>query len=279
MLIPSKLSRPSRLEHTVVRERLLAKLSGANNYRLALVTSPAGYGKTTLVSQWASGKHDLGWFSLDEGDNQQERFASYLIAADSTGDRRPLRRQRKPWCKSASTPACRRCLRSCLLSLPTGSVRCTLVIDDYHLITNPVIHDAMRFFLRHQPETMTLVVLSRNLPQLGDRQPTGARAVTGNRQPTVGFTHQEAKQFFDCRLAPIEADDSSRLCDDVAGWATALQLIALSARQKNTSAQHSARRLAGINASHLSDYLVDEVLDNVDARTRSFLLKARCCAR
>ncbi|KJF77784.1 hypothetical protein UA44_17260 [Klebsiella aerogenes] len=48
----------------MVRERLLAKLSGANNYRLALVTSPAGYGKTTLVSQWASGKHDLGWFRL-----------------------------------------------------------------------------------------------------------------------------------------------------------------------------------------------------------------------
>ena len=91
----------------------------------------------------------------------------------------------------------------------------------------------------------------------------------------LAFTHQEAKQFFDCRLtSPIEADDSSRLCDDVAGWATALQLIALSARQNNSSAQHSARRLAGINASHLSDYLVDEVLDNVDARTRNFLLKS-----
>ena len=81
MLIPSKLSRPVRLDHTVVRERLLAKLSGANNFRLALITSPAGYGKTTLISQWAAGKSELGWYSLDEGDNQQERFASYLIAA------------------------------------------------------------------------------------------------------------------------------------------------------------------------------------------------------
>lgn len=81
MLIPSKLSRPVRLDHTVVRERLLAKLSGANNFRLALITSPAGYGKTTLISQWAAGKNDLGWYSLDEGDNQQERFASYFIAA------------------------------------------------------------------------------------------------------------------------------------------------------------------------------------------------------
>lgn len=71
MLIPSKLSRPVRLDHTVVRERLLAKLSGANNFRLALITSPAGYGKTTLISQWAAGKNDIGWYSLDEGDNQQ----------------------------------------------------------------------------------------------------------------------------------------------------------------------------------------------------------------
>ncbi|MCS6068591.1 hypothetical protein LNO81_27360 [Klebsiella variicola subsp. variicola] len=134
-----------------------------------------------------------------------------------------------------------------------------------------MIHDAMRFFLRHQPENMTLVVLSRNLPQLGiaNLRVRDQLLEIGSQQ--LAFTHQEAKQFFDCRLtSPIEADDSSRLCDDVAGWATALQLIALSARQNNSSAQHSARRLAGINASHLSDYLVDEVLDNVDARTRNF---------
>ncbi len=80
MLIPSKLSRPVRLDHTVVRERLLAKLSGANNFRLALITSPAGYGKTTLISQWAAGKNDIGWYSLDEGDNQQERFASKSVS-------------------------------------------------------------------------------------------------------------------------------------------------------------------------------------------------------
>ena len=97
MLIPSKLSRPVRLDHTVVRERLLAKLSGANNFRLALITSPAGYGKTTLVSQWAAGKNDLGWYSLDEGDNQQERFANRQ-PVDSAP---PAKR----WCKHVSTPA------------------------------------------------------------------------------------------------------------------------------------------------------------------------------
>ncbi|MCT4705009.1 HTH-type transcriptional regulator MalT [Enterobacteriaceae bacterium H11S18] len=274
MLIPSKLSRPVRLENTVVRDRLLVKLSTAANYRLALVTSPAGYGKTTLVSQWAAGKNELGWYSLDEGDNQQERFASYLITAvqQATGGH----------CVSSETMAQKRQYASLsslfaqlFIELAEWHHPLFLVIDDYHLISNPVIHEAMRFFIRHQPENLTLVVLSRNLPQLGiaNLRVRDQLLEIGSQQ--LAFTHQEAKQFFDCRLnSPIESADSSRLCDDVAGWATALQLIALSARQTNTPAHHSARRLSGINASHLSDYLVDEVLNTVDADTRNFLLRS-----
>lgn len=274
MLIPSKLSRPVRLDHTVVRERLLAKLSGANNFRLALITSPAGYGKTTLISQWASGKNDVGWFSLDEGDNQQERFASYFIAAiqQATGGHcvsSEVMAQKRQYASLSSLFA------QLFIELAEWQRALYLVIDDYHLITNPVIHEAMRFFLRHQPENLTLIVLSRNLPQLGIANLRVHEQLLEIGSHQLAFNHQEAKQFFDCRLtSPIEAAESSRLCDDVAGWATALQLIALSVRQNHSAAQQSARRLAGINASHLSDYLVDEVLDNVDASTRLFLLKS-----
>jgi len=274
MLIPSKLSRPVRLDHTVVRERLLAKLSGANNFRLALITSPAGYGKTTLISQWASGKNDVGWFSLDEGDNQQERFASYFIAAiqQATGGHcvtSEAMAQKRQYASLSSLFA------QLFIELAEWQRALYLVIDDYHLITNPVIHEAMRFFLRHQPENLTLIVLSRNLPQLGIANLRVREQLLEIGSHQLAFNHQEAKQFFDCRLtSPIEAAESSRLCDDVAGWATALQLIALSVRQNHSVAQQSARRLAGINASHLSDYLVDEVLDNVDASTRLFLLKS-----
>lgn len=274
MLIPSKLSRPVRLENTVVRDRLLVKLSTAANYRLALVTSPAGYGKTTLVSQWAAGKNGLGWYSLDEGDNQQERFASYLITAiqQATGGHcvsSEVMAQKRQYASLSSLFA------QLFIELAEWHHPLFLVIDDYHLISNPVIHEAMRFFIRHQPENLTLVVLSRNLPQLGiaNLRVRDQLLEIGSQQ--LAFTHQEAKQFFDSRLnTAIEPADSSRLCDDVAGWATALQLIALSARQSNTPTHHSARRLSGINASHLSDYLVDEVLDNVDAQTRNFLLRS-----
>lgn len=275
MLIPSKLSRPVRLENTVVRDRLLMKLSTANNYRLALITSPAGYGKTTLISQWAAGKNELGWYSLDEGDNQQERFASYLIAA--------IQQATSGHCVTSEVMVQKRQYSSLTALFAQLFIEMVewhrplfLVIDDYHLITNPVIHEAMRFFIRHQPENMTLVVLSRNLPQLGiaNLRVRDQLLEIGSQQ--LAFTHSEAKQFFDHRLnSPLEHTHSNSLCDDVAGWATALQLIALSARQNsNSSAHHSARRLSGINASHLSDYLADEVLDNVDAQTRNFLLRS-----
>ena len=217
MLIPSKLSRPVRLEHTVVRERLLAKLSGANNYRLALITSPAGYGKTTLISQWAAGKTELGWYSLDEGDNQPERFASYLIAAiqQATGGHcvsSEVMAQKRQYASLSSLFA------QLFIELADWPRPLFLVIDDYHLITNPVIHEAMRFFLRHQPDALTLVVLSRNLPQLGIANLRVREQLLEIGSQQLAFTHQEARQFFDCRLSqPIEPAQSSRLCDDVAG--------------------------------------------------------------
>lgn len=274
MLIPSKLSRPVRPDTTVTRDRLLQKLSAAANYRLVLIASPAGYGKTTLVSQWAADKHDLGWYSLDEGDNQPERFADYLIAA--------LQQATKGACSRSESLAQKRqyvnlnaLFAQLFIELNEWRAPLWLIIDDYHHITNPAIHEAMRFFLRHQPDNLTLVVLSRNLPQLGIANLRVREQLLELGSQQLAFTHHEAKQFFDGRLAaPLAADESGRICDDVAGWATALQLIALSARQGAGSAQDSARRLSGINASHLSDYLVEEVLDNVDAATRHFLLKS-----
>lgn len=273
MLIPSKLSRPVRLQNTVIRDRLLAKLASAGNYRLTLVNCPAGYGKTTLIAQWAAGKTDLGWYSLDESDNQPERFASYLIAAlqQASGGHCAKSEALSQKHQYANLPAL---FAQLFIELADWHQPLYLVIDDYHLITNDAIHEAMRFFLRHQPENLTLTLLSRTLPPLGIANLRVRDQLLEMGTQRLAFNHQEAKQFFDGRLAtPLEQHDSSRLCDEVEGWATALQLIALSARQSASSAQLSAKRLAGLNASHLSDYLVDEVLNHVDAEARAFLLR------
>ncbi|WP_213990168.1 HTH-type transcriptional regulator MalT [Sodalis sp. dw_96] len=273
MLIPSKLRRPARLQNTVVRQRLLDRLSAAANYRLALVTSPAGYGKTTLVAQWAAAKQDLGWYSLDESDNEPERFASYLIAAfqQATGGhcQRSEALAHKHQYATLTT-----LFTQLSVDLSDWSRPIFLVIDDYHLITNELIHESMRFLLRNQPDNLKLIVLSRNLPSLGIANLRVREQLLEIGSQQLAFTHEEAKRFFDCRLGmPIEPPDSNRLCDEVAGWATALQLIVLSSRQSDTPACKTAKRLSGINAGHLADYLVDEVLDRVDESTRRFLLR------
>lgn len=273
MLIPSKLSRPVRLQNTVIRDRLLVKLSGVANYRLTLINCPAGYGKTTLIAQWAADQSDLGWYSLDESDNQPERFATYLVAAIQLATRGHCSKSEAISQKHqyASLSAL---FAQLFIELSEWDGPLYLVIDDYHLITNDAIHEAMRFFLRHQPENLTLIMLSRTLPPLGIANLRVRDQLLELGMQQLAFNHQEAQQFFDCRLSvPLEQGDSSRLCDEVEGWATALQLIALSSRQPNSSAQKSAKRLAGLNASHLSDYLVDEVLDQVDSDARAFLLR------
>ncbi|PKH25730.1 HTH-type transcriptional regulator MalT [Enterobacterales bacterium CwR94] len=274
MLIPSKLSRPLRLQNTVMRDRLIQRLANLPHYRLALITSPAGYGKTTLVAQWAADHNNIGWYSLDEGDNYPERFATYFMAA--------IQHASKGHCVRSESLAQKRQYASLnalfsqlFIELAEWPHALSIVIDDYHLLTNDAIHQAMRFFLRHQPDNLTLIILSRNLPSLGIANLRVREQLLEINSQQLAFTPDEAKTFFDCRLQqPIADSDSRRLCDEVAGWATALQLIALSERQSNTPTHQSAQRLAGINASHLSDYLVDEVLDCVDDATRNFLLRS-----
>ena len=274
MLIPAKLSRPLRLENTLLRDRLITRLSNSNLYRLVLVTSPAGYGKTTLIAQWAAEKSGLGWYSLDDSDNYPERFASYFMAAvqqatDGHCVRSEALAQKRQYASLNGLFA------QLFIELSEWQRPLSIVIDDYHLLTNDAIHQAMRFFIRHQPENLTLVILSRNLPSLGIANLRVRDQLLEINSQSLAFTHQETGAFFAARLQqPIAEVDSQRLCDEVAGWATALQLIALSARQSNTPAHQSAQRLAGINASHLSDYLVDEVLDCVDEGTRNFLLRS-----
>ncbi|MEX9621817.1 HTH-type transcriptional regulator MalT [Proteus mirabilis] len=272
MLIPSKLSRPVRHQNTVVRERLLTLLGSTTHYRLILVTSPAGYGKTTLLSHWATEKQHIGWYTLDDGDNQSERFAHYLIAA--------IQQATQGCCPNSESMAQKRqyanlnSLFSLLfIELTQWQHPIWLIIDDYHLINNPAIHDAMRFFLKHQPDNLTLVISSRNVPQLGVANLRVQEQLLEIDSQHLAFTHPEAKQFFDNLLEiPLETSECQRLCDDVAGWVTALQLIALSAKQDSHAAKHSARRLSGINSSHLNEYLVDEVLDNVNGEMRRLLL-------
>lgn len=273
MLIPSKLSRPVRLQNAITRDRLLERLQTALDYRLVLLHGPAGYGKTTLIAQWAATLPHAGWFSLDDSDNQPERFARYLVAALQHATqghcvKSEALSQKHQYARLSSL------LGQVFAELADWSEPTYLIIDDYHLIDNEEIHEAMRFFLRNQPDNLTLVVISRTLPPLGIANLRVREQLLELDDQLLAFNHQEAQQFFLNRLpTPMDEQESATLCDEVEGWATALQLIALSAPESRSSVHQSARRLSGLNTTYLWEYLAEEVMDRIDAPTRDFLLR------
>ncbi|UTV30240.1 HTH-type transcriptional regulator MalT [Photobacterium atrarenae] len=273
MWIPSKLTRPARLHNAILRPRLLETLEQAPFYRLVLFRSPAGYGKTTMAAQWLNEHPHTGWFSIDENDNDTFRFANYLLQAinKATGNA----------CLKTQAMAERRqfaCL-STLFSELFGELgeyhqQTYLVLDDYHVINNDDIHDGMRFFLKSMPDNLTLVVTSRTLPPLGTANLRVRDQLIEVDNHRLAFDEEETRRFFDKRVSnSVESDVLTTLREQVEGWPSALQLIALHAQQKPDNLVESAVSMASFNRGHLWDYLAEEVFDQLDRETRQFLLQ------
>lgn len=273
MLIPSKLTRPGRLHNAIVRPRVLDLLQQAPFYKLVLFRSPAGYGKTTMAAQWLANKSAVGWYSIDESDNDPSRFVNYFIQA--------INKATDGRCPSSQTLAERRQFSS-LHSL-FGEVFVELsdyfnefyvVLDDYHLIDSDEIHEAMRFFLKNMPDNMTLVVTSRSTPPLGTANLRVRDLMIEIDNGLLAFDTEETTRFFNQRVSEgIDDATASNLQTYVEGWPSALQLIALQAQHHKRTLAQSAESVSQFNHAHLWDYLIEEVFDLLDEDTKYFLMQ------
>lgn len=273
MWIPSKLTRPARLYNAILRPRLLATLEHAPFYRLVLFRSPAGYGKTTMAAQWLSEHPTTGWLNLDDNDNDTFRFANYLIQAlnRGTSDAAPKTQamaERRQF-------ACLTTLFGELFAeIADYQQQTYLVLDDYHVITNEDIHDGMRFFLKHMPDNLTLVLTSRTQPPLNTANLRVRDQLIEVDNEWLAFDEEETERFFGQRIkADVEPQVLHTLHSQVEGWPSALQLIALHAQQKPQHLAQSALSMAQFNRGHLWDYLAEEVFDQLDDETQQFLLQ------
>lgn len=276
MLIPSKLICSYRLQNSIQRERLIQLLDKAHLYPLVLVNAPAGYGKTTLISQWVAGQQNVGWYSLDESDNKAERFATYFGAALY----RAIGAEPLPAEDIFTQANLLSSFNQLLVKASEFGEHFYLIIDDYHLIENEEIHDALKYWIRHQPENMTLMLISRSLPPLGIAGLRVQEQLLEIDVHQLSFTHQESLAFFHSRLGNgLPEREIITLCNEVEGWPTALQLISLSAKQAMDKSggvlplQEMEKRLAKLNNFHINEYLSDEVLNHVDDETRTFVLQ------
>ncbi|PSW21845.1 HTH-type transcriptional regulator MalT [Photobacterium sanctipauli] len=273
MWIPSKLTRPARLHNAIIRPRLLETLDQAPFYRLVLFRSPAGFGKTTMAAQWLNEHQHTGWFNIDENDNDTFRFANYLLQS--------INKATNNACPKTQAMAERRqfaCL-STLFSELFGELseyheQTYLVLDDYHVINNDDIHDGMRFFLKNMPDNITLVVTSRTLPPLGTANLRIRDLLIEVDNDRLAFDEEETERFFSKRVnESIESTVLRNLHQQVEGWPSALQLIALHAQQRPNMLEESAESMASFNRGHLWDYLAEEVFDQLDNETQQFLLQ------
>jgi LuxR family maltose regulon positive regulatory protein len=270
-VLVTKLFMPPPRANAVTRPRLLERLNEVLHHKLTLVSAPAGFGKTTLVSTWAKGSGELtAWLSLDEADNDPARFLAYLVAALQTiaADLGAglLGVLHSPQPRPTET-----ILTELLNEITVRPDRLVLVLDDYHLIDSPPVDSALAFLIEHLPPQLHLIMTTREDPPLPLARLRARGQLTELRAADLRFTAAEAAEFMSQVMGlRLSAADLAALDDRTEGWIAGLQLAGLS-MQGHHDVPEFIRTFSG-DHRYVVDYLVEEVLQRQPAAVRSFLL-------
>lgn len=271
-LLATKLHAARTRPDVVSRPRLAARLDEGCRRKLTIVSAPAGFGKTTLLSQWAnSSKQNVAWMSLDEGDNIPVRFWTYFIGS--------LQRLRAGIGASAleslyllQPPPTEVILTALINDLTQMPGEIALVLDDYHTIELEPIHAALAFFIDHMPAQMHMFIASRMDPRLQVTRLRARGELIEIRAADLRFTHREATELLENVAGKeLSADEISRLVAQTEGWGACLQLTGLAMQGR----RHANGRLRALTGTHryVADYILTEILDRQPEPIRSFLLK------
>jgi LuxR family maltose regulon positive regulatory protein len=285
-VLATKLFAPAMRGRLVTRPRLLADLDGTLDagHRLTLVSAPAGFGKTTLLSAWTARLGErrppaaVAWVSLDDGDNDLGRLLAHTFAA--------LRRAGLD-IDTAALESLRPEPGYAAVALSTlvnevaragdqePDRRWILALDDYHAITSPEVHEAVSFLLDNMPAQLHLLIATRSDPPLPLARLRSRGQLVERRAADLRFTPTEAAEFLNTVMElDLTAADVQALDERTEGWAVGLQLAALSLR-----GVADRRAVAGFidafTGSHrfVIDYLADEVLARQPVTVRDFLLR------
>lgn len=272
-LLTTKLHIPECPPGVVQRPRLSQGLErGVLNHRLTLVSAPAGYGKTTLLADWArTTELPVGWLSLSRDEDEPERFLRYLFSAwlqvqpDLVDSRLGI-------LLGSLSPDRQSALEAFLNSADQLASNQVLLLDDYHVIQDPAVHDAMAFLLDHLPPRLHFVLGARADPPLPLARYRARGQVLGIRVDDLRLNIQEASDFLS-RLMGVELSDPEiqSLNDRVEGWAAGLQLAALSLRQGGASPGGESS-ISG-RQSFIADYLKQDVFEQLPRDVQAFLLR------
>ena len=276
-LLATKLHVPRGRPGLVARPRLIERLSRGSGSALTLVSAPAGFGKTTLLTEWlaADGRH-AGWLSLDRRDNDPTTFWTYLITALRTAVPQ-VGAAALSLLESPRSPI-DDVLATVLNDLSAVGDDVVLVLDDYHVIDAREVHDGLAFLLEHLPPQAHLVIAGRADPALPLARMRGRGELVEVRAADLRFTLDEAAAYLTGVMGlALTAHDVAALEGRTEGWIAALQLAALSMQGRDDVAGF----IAGFTGDdrYIVDYLAEEVLARQPDHVRSFLLRTSVLER
>jgi LuxR family maltose regulon positive regulatory protein len=281
-LLQTKLHIPPARPELVSRPRLIERLNEGQNSKLILISAPAGFGKTTLLAEWVRSLSEAGttdgiaWLSLDEDDNDLARFLVYVVATlskiEANIGKGVLNQLR------TSPPPIEEILTFLINVMATLPGPVILVFDDYHLIEDQAIHDALAFLLARLPRQMRLVIATREDPPLALARLRARGQLTELRATDLRFTLSEAAEFLNQVMGlALLAEDMAAIEARTEGWIAGLQLAALALQGKTSMHGHKdvTSFVQSFTGSHrfVLDYLVEEVLERQPESTQAFLLQ------
>ena len=271
-IVESKLRPPPARSEWVVRTRLIEELQHATARPVTLIAAPAGYGKTTVVSQWlasASRPAAVAWISLDPSDNDPVRLWTHIATAlDRAGC--VIARDIASFVAAGGYDVLTAVLPTIVDAIAAFSGDITIVVDDFEVVRSAECNEQVDFFVKHLPEQAHLVLITRADPSLRLGRMRAAGRLSEIRADDLAFNVQEASSLLVADGIELSSDSVWELMRRTEGWPAGLYLAALSLVDRANPGEF-VHHFSG-NNRFIGDYLTEEVLARQTDEVRNFIL-------
>jgi LuxR family maltose regulon positive regulatory protein len=279
--LSTKFAVPHLRASIVPRAQLAARLNDGLQAKLTLVSAPAGFGKTTLVSEWVENVRTLyAWVSLDPDDNDPVRFWRYVLTASRAFDAE-ISQPALDLLNYSPQPPFEDLLTGFINQAARLESRAVLVLDDYHVITAPPIHETLAFFLENLPPTLHVILVTRSDPPLPLARLRARNELNELRVEDLRFSLAETQAFIEHALpSTLSPEIVTRLAKRTEGWAAGLHLVmlALQRREGQVEIQQFLETFTG-SLRPIQEYLVEEVFSVQTEVLQEFLLRTSILSR
>ncbi|RJX38813.1 helix-turn-helix transcriptional regulator [Paenibacillus pinisoli] len=274
-LLTSKLHMPIPSKAYVSRPQLLDLLDEGARRRITYVSAPAGYGKTTLISAWAHQRQGwaIGWLSLDEGDNDPVRFWQYVAAAIDCC-RPGFAGRVMPALASMPSEGFESFLIRFMNELRNDKGRVYLVLDDFHLIREPLVIEAFFYLIDYLPEDMHLIVAARTDAMLSKARFFSRGWAMRLDETQLRFNLGDTEEFLrQSGVRGLTGAQKEQILQMTEGWITGLKLLLLSQVREGKSFDLAKVSNLPVNGKMMEQYLFEEIFESLTAEQKSFLME------